>query len=297
MLSLLLTLASLLPLESAFGQTNPRAQFDDQHLRLLVEQRSLDSHAHHQYRRDDATNQIRHRADSSYPAFFNCALHGGHGDPGFVVYTNNTLFFDKGLPYDGVVTTTECRPPFNGDKHGTWGGYFDWEANITDTPTNWSAALFLVGTNSAFNPVEICPDAQRVCDVAIRRPQQFKPSPGAGFLWTVKATNSGALLQSGVGIADTNGLVKLPAINVPRDPERVVLQVSLPPGLTVIRTNASQVLLSAYLLAGFNHQLQRSTNLVSWQDLGPSVAGSNAVVTVPRNAGPAHEFYRLRISP
>src|SRR6185436_1405687 len=80
-----------------------------------------------QYRRDDATNQIRHRADRSYPAFFNCSLRGGHGDPGFVIYTNNSVFYDDLQPYDGLVTTTECRPPWTGDKRGTWGGYFDWD--------------------------------------------------------------------------------------------------------------------------------------------------------------------------
>jgi len=144
-----------------------------------------------QYRRDDGTNQIRHHADRSYPAFFRCDLRGGHGDPGFVIYTNNSFFYQDNFPYDGLVTTTECLPPWTGDARGTWGGYCDWEPTITDTETNWSAVLFLVGAASAFNPVEVCPDATRVVDVAIRRPQQFKPLAGTRVTWELrKAANS-----------------------------------------------------------------------------------------------------------
>jgi hypothetical protein len=182
-----------------------------------------------QYRRDDATNQIRHRADRSYPALFNCSRRANHGDPGLVVYTNNTVVFDGLASYDGLVTTTECRPPSTGDKRGTWGGYFDWEPSIIDTETNWSAVLFLVGTNSAFNPVEICPDAARVADVAIRRPQQFRPAPGTMVVWQLRDAASNGLFQSGTNTAGLDGLVSIPELVIPRDPLRVRLIVATLP--------------------------------------------------------------------
>lgn len=189
-----------------------------------------------QYRRDDATNQIRHRADVSYPAFFNCALRGGHGDPGFVIYTNNSVFYDGFIDYDGLVTTTECRPPSTGDDRGTWGGYFDWETFVTDTPTNWAAVVFLVGPPSAFSNVEICPDPSRIVDVAIRRPQRFTPAPGALLNWELRRTDNNSLLQSGTTTVDSDGLVIVPNLTIFRDPQRARLEISLPAAPAVGKT-------------------------------------------------------------
>ena len=70
-------------------------------------------------------------------------------------------------------------------------------------------------------------------DVAIGKPQQFLARPGADFLWAASTTN-GVVRQSGLGTTDPNALVSLPGIQVPRDPERLVLAVSLPPALTAV---------------------------------------------------------------
>ncbi len=180
-----------------------------------------------QFRRDDATNQVRHRADASYPAFFNCALRPGHENPGAVIYTNNTVPFDGHTPYDGLVTTTECRPPWTGDRRGTWGGYFDWEPNLTDSHTNWSAVLFLVGPPSAFNPVEICPDPVRVVDVAIRRAQQFQPRTGTRLDWRLENAATGTLITNGTAVVGADDLVSVPALPIPRDPLRARLTLSV----------------------------------------------------------------------
>ena len=131
--------------------------------------------------------------------------------------------------YDGLVTTTECRPPWTGHKRGTWGGYCEWETNVTDTPTNWSAVLYLVGTASAFNPVEICPDAARTVDVAIRRPRQFKPATGALVVWELRNAANNVLSQSGTNLVGPDDLVSIPALVIPRDPFRARLTVSLLP--------------------------------------------------------------------
>jgi pimeloyl-ACP methyl ester carboxylesterase len=181
-----------------------------------------------QYRRDDATNHLRHRADQSYPAFFNCSLRGGHGEVGVVVYTNNTVFYDGYTPYDGLVTTTECRPPSTGDTRGTWGGYFEWETNIVDTATNWECVVYLVGASSAFNPVEICPDAARVADIAIRRPQQFKPAAGTLLNWELRNAANNALQQSGTTIVGADDLVSVANLTIPRDPVRARLIITGP---------------------------------------------------------------------
>jgi poly(3-hydroxybutyrate) depolymerase len=180
-----------------------------------------------QFRRDDATNQIRHRADRSYPAFFNCAGHAGHEDVGSVIYANNSGPYLDNARYDGLVTTTECLPPWIGDARGTFGGYFDWEPNIIDTATNWSAVLFLVGPPSAFNPVEVCPAPLRFADIAIRRPQQFQPLNGTRLDWRLENAATSALITNGTVLAGVDNLVSVPGLPIPRDPVRARLTVSV----------------------------------------------------------------------
>lgn len=256
-----------------------------------------------QFRRDDATNQIRHRADRSYPAFFNCALRGEHGDLGSVIYTNNTFYFEDNRPYDGLVTTTECLPPWTGDKRGTWGGYFDWEPTIVDTPTNWSAVLYLVGAGSAFNPVEICPDAARVCDVAIRRPQRFVPPAGAGLEWRLEVAATGARLTNGVGVVGPDGLVTVPSVVVGRDPGRVRLTVSLAggpvvcpaPRLSIRMLTNNAVELSWTGCAGEFYQIESTPDFQRWSTLTPPLAApaGGGLMSWQTAVVPPLQFFRL----
>src|SRR5687768_11032049 len=83
--------------------------------------------------------------DQSYPAFFNVDAYPNYGDPGPGYLGGSTASGPCGLARDenGNVVA-------NGDDHGTWAGYFDWETNITDTSTLWQCTLFLVGNGSGY---------------------------------------------------------------------------------------------------------------------------------------------------
>jgi len=259
-----------------------------------------------QYRRDDGTNQIRHRADRSYPAFFNCELHGGHGDLGFVIYTNNSFFYQDNFPYDGLVTTTECLPPWTGDSRGTWGGYCDWEPGITDTETNWSTVLFLVGAASAFNPVEVCPDTTRIVDVAIRRPQQFQPRTGTLVTWELRNSANNALYQSGSIIVGADDLVSVSNLVIPRDPIRARLTMTappLPPPCVFPPTLYARLLTNSLLElrweacdTNYDYQIEQSRNFTDWRNAGPpfGVPSGGGWLTNTVNATNGYSFFRVR---
>jgi polyhydroxybutyrate depolymerase len=260
-----------------------------------------------QYRRDDATNQIRHRADVSYPAFFHCGLRGGHENPGFVVYTNNSAPYADNLPYDGLVTTTECLPPWTGHARGTFGGYFDWEPGIVDSPTQWSAVLFLVGAGSAFNPVEICPDPWRACDVALRRPQRFRPTTGTFVQWRLENASSGALLTNGLITVGADDLVSVPNLTIARDPVRVRLVVSLvdgpgpcaTPRLSIRSLTHGLVELSWLGCPSNYYQIEWSSTFQGWGTLTPPLAappGGGAMTWLTSASLPA-QFFRLVARP
>jgi polyhydroxybutyrate depolymerase len=261
-----------------------------------------------QFRRDDATNQIHHRADLSYPAFFNCDLRGVHGEPGRVIYTNTLAmslpnYFDLFQPYDGLVTAEDCYPPFTGDHRGTWGGYFEWEPGIVDTPTNWSAVVFLVGAPSAFNPVEACPDASRVVDVAIRRPQQFTPIAGELIVWELRNAANNALFQIGTNVVGLDSLVSIPNLAIPRDPLRARLIVSLlappqacpAPQLFIQQLTNSLIELSWPSCPGNFYQVEWTRSFQDWQTLTPPLAAlpTNGLMSWTTPVSPPFQFFRL----
>ncbi|HXG47503.1 MAG TPA: PHB depolymerase family esterase, partial [Methylomirabilota bacterium] len=261
-----------------------------------------------QFRRDDATNQIRHRADRSYPAFFNCALRGGHEDVGTVIYTNNSGPYLDNTPYDGLVTTTECLPPWTGDARGTWGGYFDWEPDIIDTETNWSAVLFLVGPLSAFSPVEICPDLLRVADVAIRRPQHFKPLAGTRLDWQLENAATGALITNGTVAVGADDLVAIPALPIPRDPLRARLTVSLAqgappacpaPALSIRQLTNGLLELSWPSCPSNSYQIEWTRTFRNWAWLTPPLAAppTGGTMTWTTPVSPPYQFFRLVVWP
>ncbi len=266
-----------------------------------------------QFQRDDAANQVRYRAAQSYPAFFNLQARGGHGNPGEIIYTNTVtmalpLPYDTTEPYDGLVTAEDCYPPFTGDKRGTWGGYFDWETNIVETPTNWAAVLFLVGTNSAFNPLEISPNATRVTDVALRRPQQFKPLAGALVTWELRNAANNVLFQSGTSIVGVDDLVTVTNLTIPRDPVRARLILSAPlpaPPCSPAPTFYARLLTNAALelrwvaCTNYAYQVETTGNFLQWQPLTSPLAAppGGGWMTNIVSATDVYQFFRLHVLP
>lgn len=239
-----------------------------------------------QTQRDDAGRLSRHRSDQSYPAFFNLQNYAGHGDPG------------GGAPGGTSSLCPSCCPnPTNGNDHGTWGGYFDWQTNLVDTATNWSCTLFLAGTNSGYADVDISPETNLTADVGIRRPQHFKPDPGRAYVWTVTATNSPVVLQAGVGIVGADGRVYADGVQVPRDPQRIRLNVALAPSLTIAPATPTNHLVGAWIATGFQYQIQGSVNLSNWVNLTPFVPGNDTRTNVTAPYVTNSGFYRLRITP
>lgn len=176
-----------------------------------------------QTQRDDVRNLTRYRADQSFPAFFKLQDYPDHGDPGPGWLGGS----QPGSPC-GPAVDAEGNPVFNGDDHGTWGGYFDWELDtIVDTPENWQCTLFLVGAPelSGYAPVDESPSDALMADVAVRRPQQFKPEPGATLDWTLSRADTGAFLQSGQSVVAADGLVSVPGLTMFKDPKRARLEI------------------------------------------------------------------------
>jgi pimeloyl-ACP methyl ester carboxylesterase len=181
-----------------------------------------------QTRRDDVRAQVRYRNDQSYPAFCNVQSYSNHGDPGPGYIGGSTNMSPCGRAED-----ENGSPVANGDDHGTWGGYFEWDTtSILDTPTAWQCTAALVGPGTGYAPVDASPFAVLTADITIRRPQQFSLSPGSAFIWTVRSADLSTVLQSGSGTAGPEGLVRLAGVNIPRDPDQVVIRVESPPQAT-----------------------------------------------------------------
>lgn len=150
---------------------------------------------------DDVAYEENFRSDISYPAFFNNRLNPSAADPG-----------------DGTIGT---GPNGVGDDWGSWGGYHRWNLKgIIDTPGEWSVVAWLEN-NSVFEN-DNCPDEQLTADLAIRKPQQFKPETGKTLNWNVEDAASGDLLQSGQSLVREDDLVVIPQIVVYRDDIRRV---------------------------------------------------------------------------
>jgi hypothetical protein len=154
-----------------------------------------------QTERDDAAYQVRYRANQSFPAFYNHQKYpGSNKNPG-----DGT----RGTGGTGV-----------GDDWGSLGGYHDWDVkSIVDTPNRWEVTAYLIGLSS--HQMDNSPDASLTSDLAIRKPQQFLPTPNTLLSWLVVSLTSGDTLQSGTTVVDAEGLVKVDSITVYRDPERV----------------------------------------------------------------------------
>jgi len=152
--------------------------------------------------RSGAPYQSRFLSDQSYPAFFD--------DDQSPASAGRQPALGNGSPDDGT-------------PWGTWGGYFDWDVEtIFDTPNSWSCTLFLLGR--APRTVDNFPGSTAMTSLTVRKPRKLLPSSGTSVAWTLRDHASDALLQSGVAVAESSGLVAVSGLVIPKDPQRVRLE-------------------------------------------------------------------------
>ncbi len=148
---------------------------------------------------DIAYEEVNFRSDVSFPGFFNHRLDPQNNDPG-----DGT----QGTGANGV-----------GDDWGTWGGYHRWE-NTQENAVGWQTTAWLE-SNAVFGN-DNCPSNSLLADLAIRKPQVFKPQTGQTLKWVVKDAASGQTLQNGQVAVQADDLVVLPQIEVFRESIRKV---------------------------------------------------------------------------
>ena len=153
--------------------------------------------------RSGAPYQSRFLANQSYPGFFND---------------------DQNAASPGRQPTLGNGSPDDGAPWGTWGGYFDWHLDtIVDTPTGWACTIFLVGQSAV--SVDNFPGTTATTSVAIRKPRQFRPVAGTSIVWNLRDDRTHAILQSGTTTVETEGLVAVTGLIIPKAPSRVRLEV------------------------------------------------------------------------
>ncbi len=153
--------------------------------------------------RSGAPYQSRFRASQSYPGFFND---------------------DQNATSPGRQPTLGNGSPDDGTPWGTWGGYFDWDlGTIFDTSTGWACTVFLVGQSAV--SVDNFPGTTSTTSVTIRKPRQFRPAAGTSIAWALRDDRTEAVLQSGTTTAEAEGLIAITGLTIPKDPQRVRLEV------------------------------------------------------------------------
>lgn len=142
--------------------------------------------------RDNLAYQELFSSKQSFPAFFNHRLDHKNNDPGTGIQGINMG---------------------DGDNWGTWGGFHNWDlSTLVDEPARWEVTAWLT-TNAPFQH-DITTDVYLTADLAIRKPQEFKPGPGIQLDWKVSDLLTNEVLQNGVITTGEDSLVILPAINV-----------------------------------------------------------------------------------
>lgn len=151
---------------------------------------------------DIAYEEDNFRSDVSFPAFFNHHLDPLNNDPG------------TGVP--GINNG-------DGDNWGTWGGYHRW-GNVQENEKGWQALAWLEGDAVFIN--DNSPQNALLCDMAIRKPQQFKPTPGQMLEWRVRDAADNQVIQAGQTVVRPDGLVVIPQIYVTKETfRRILIQV------------------------------------------------------------------------
>ena len=169
----------------------------------------------------DIENLTAYRRDQSFPAFFN-----DDHDP---AVAERQPDIGNGEPNDGT-------------PWGTWAGYYEWDmATIEDTPTMWAVTVNLTNSSTFENDIPTFDTA--TADVAIRRPQRFKPARGTSFSWTLAPLDGRSGAQSGSGVVGDDGLVVVEDLILSAAPSR--LSVTSPHAiLAVINAAGYQPLIS-----------------------------------------------------
>lgn len=150
--------------------------------------------------RDNMAFQELFRSNQSYPGFFNHRLEPLNRNPG-----SGMLGINNG----------------DGDNWGTWGGHHSWDLeSLTDEPGKWAVTAWLTG-NAPFDN-DICPENALLTDLAIRKPQQFKPEVGKMLEWRVRDASNNQLIQAGQTTVRADGLVVVPQIFVTKETFRKI---------------------------------------------------------------------------
>jgi hypothetical protein len=117
--------------------------------------------------------------------------------------------------------------PTDGDAWGTWGGFYDWDVNtIVDSTNSWECTIYLVG-QSAVSIDNYSGDSSK-CDVTIRKPQSFVPQPATLLNWELIDVSNSLILQSGVTVVDSLGVVRVNNLTFTKDPSRRRLKIINP---------------------------------------------------------------------
>jgi hypothetical protein len=73
--------------------------------------------------------------------------------------------------------------------------------------------------------VDNFPGTTSTTSVTIRKPRQFRPAAGTSIAWTLRDDRTEAILQSGTTTAEAEGLIAITGLTIPKDPQRVRLEV------------------------------------------------------------------------
>jgi dienelactone hydrolase len=161
----------------------------------------------------------RFRTDRSYPALSRCSA---DDDPG-----------------NGVAA--------NGDSVGGLNAFAEWDTAIVDRPTSWECTLRLRDLVTLWGAVP-APESLAV-DVTPRRLQRFAAAPGNSIAWQVRRVSDGVVTQSGTVVADSLGLVTVPAMRIVRAgvvvmlaaPSALDARESMPPDRIALRVAAQPI--------------------------------------------------------
>jgi hypothetical protein len=137
--------------------------------------------------------ESRFRSDASFPAFFNHRLDPQNNDPG-----------------TGLIGINNG----DGDNWGAWGGWHRW-SDTEENTVGWRVDAWL--ESAAVFANDNCPADALKADVAIRRPQTFKPQTGQTLQWEVLDAATLAKLQSGSTVVQADNLVVIPQVEVFRE--------------------------------------------------------------------------------
>ncbi|MFC1606671.1 T9SS type A sorting domain-containing protein [Candidatus Latescibacterota bacterium] len=161
---------------------------------------SSDSHWANSYRLK-AKALTSYRRDQSFPAFFDD---------------------DQDPDSFGRQPDMGSGDPLDGDTFGTWSGYYSWDKEtIIDSPGQWEATVFLISSSSNANDVPPFDSSQT--DISIRRPQQFTPSEGNTFEWTLTGLSDAQVKQSGHIIVGENDVVTIQNLIISKDKRRLTV--------------------------------------------------------------------------